>query len=52
LKKHKTRRLQKPIPRKPFDGYLTPIGATPCIADSGKMDGKKAQNIRFKENNG
>ena len=38
------------IPRKPFDSYLTPIEATPCIADSGKMDGKKAQNTRFKEN--
>ena len=34
----------------PFDGSLTPTGATPCIADSGKMDGKKAQNTRFKEN--
>jgi len=44
--------FKKPIPRKPFDGYLTPIVATPCIADSGKMDNKKAQNTRFKENNG
>ena len=42
---------KKPIPRKPFDGNLTPIEATPCKADSGKMDCKKAQNTRFKENN-
>ena len=35
----------------PFDSYLTPIEATPCKADSGKMDCKKAQNTRFKENN-
>ena len=42
--------FKKPIPRKPFDSYLTPIEATPCIADSGKMDGKNAQNTRFKEN--
>ena len=41
---------KKSIPRKPFNNYLTPIEATPCIADSGKMDGKKAQNTRFKEN--
>jgi hypothetical protein len=42
--------FKKPTPRKPFDNYLTPIEATPCIADSGKMDGKNAQNTRFKEN--
>ncbi|TXI61017.1 MAG: hypothetical protein E6Q46_10150 [Flavobacterium sp.] len=42
--------FKKSIPRKPFANYLTPIEATPCKADSGKMDGKKAQNTRFKEN--
>ena len=56
MKKHKTKTVLKTIPKKAFWQLSNPdrsdIPSLADIADSGKMDGKKAQNIRFKENNG
>jgi len=37
----------KKTTRKPFAYYLAPMGVIPCLTDSGNMETKKAQAIRF-----
>ena len=40
----------KKITRKPFAYSLAPMGVIPCLTDSGYMETKNAQAIRFLKN--